>query len=160
MRASLNLSIWPPLKISLSANAKHDSKSGRRAQSGCKGNVTGKNSIETAHSAAGFYNFTADAEEYSGPTPERACHFLSRLKLGVFVAVNVKILSLYQVSVNLDFGHYSLVDSTGKDKTTVIIGVLAYQIDSSGRSRPVAMAAKTFGEYVRYLLAQLHIFVF
>ena len=103
----------------------------RRTEAGAKGNVSGEDGVEAFHLAAALDGFTAYAKHVAGPG---FLGFVLFLEAELRHLVKVKGVNLHLVrSVGLDGGHDAEVDGPGEHVTTVVVRVLANQVDAAGR---------------------------
>ncbi len=104
---------------------------GRRAEAGAKRHVAGKHGVEALNLAAALKHLAAHAEYIARPRLRR-CVALGEAKLGVIIYIYRKDTN-FLAAVGADLGHYHLVDSAGEHEAAVIVGMLAYEVDTSGR---------------------------
>ena len=107
-------------------------KGGRRREACAERHVAGKNGIEAFNLAATLDGFAAHAEDVASPESFRLVR-LFKSEFGIFVEVQGVSPDLIG-SVRLDFSHYALVDGSREDVASVVVGVLADEVDTSGGS--------------------------
>ena len=97
-----------------------------------QGYIACKGGVETVHDGTAFGHFTANAENVAGPAGAGSVFFVQTEFHVVFQVDGVS--TDFFGAVDLDFGHHAFVDGAWEYEATIVIGVLANEIDTTGRS--------------------------
>ena len=114
----------------------------RRTEARTIGHIARKCGIEAFHMAAALEHLAAYAEYIASPLRLRQV-FLTKPELAVRIVIVDTDKAHTVAAVGLYFGHNHLIDGSGEYEAPVVVGVLAYKVDTSGRGIELAVAAET-----------------
>ena len=124
--------------------------SGAAGHAGTKGNVAGKGDVEALDGYTEFLHLEGDAVDVASP---RSAGTSGVVQVEVHTVLQVDGIGHHGVfrAVGAHFGHDAFIDSTGEHETAVVVGVLANEVDTSGRSIYIAgLSIKVLDETASY----------
>ena len=129
-------------------------KGSRRGHSCSKRNITGENCVEAAYIAASFLDLTAHTENVACPA---LCRHVFFCKSEFAVLIKIESECTYCIcAVCLDLSHHPFIDCSGEDESSVVVGMLADEVDTSCRGKEFTFCLEKGLEFFSY--SGFHIF--
>ena len=101
----------------------------RRRKACAKRYIAREDGVKPFDCASAFDDLTAHTEYIAGPLLFGGVFFVEA-EFDIIVDIDRKYPDLVS-AVGLDLGHDAFVDSSGENKSAVVVGVLAYEVDSA-----------------------------